>query len=86
MKQIIPVLFVAALYSGCGTGITAGQAIRTILPVAADALKALAAKKGATIDESGAVCFEVPEVAIDMPEFEGLDYTALMCVAAHLEE
>lgn len=79
----IAVISSIVFLSSCAS-LPTGQAISTMLPVAAEALKALAAKEGATIDESGAVCYEVPDVSLD--EFEGLDVIAIICVAATLEQ
>jgi len=76
-------LLVLLTMMGCGTGITAGQAIKTILPIASEALRELAASRGVEIDESGAVCFEAPEIEIE--QFEGVGVVALVCVAPYVE-
>lgn len=76
---------IAIFLCSCGTGITMGQGVQTLAPVAAQALKQLAAKEGAIIDESGAVCFEAPDVRPDLEAFEGVEVTAVMCFAAHVE-
>jgi len=81
-KHGIHLLVLLAL-GGCGTGITAGQALTTVLPVAADALRALAADRGVTIDENGAACFEAPEIEVE--QFDGVGIVALVCVAPYIE-
>ena len=81
-KQTLHLLVLFAI-GGCGTGITAGQAIKTILPIASEALRELAASRGVEIDESGAVCFEAPEIEIE--QFEGVGVVALVCVAPYVE-
>ena len=83
-KHGIHLIALLSLGVGCGTGITAGQAIKTILPIASEALRELAASRGVEIDESGAVCFEAPEIEIE--QFEGVGIVALVCVAPYLEE
>lgn len=78
-------LLTPLLMFGCGaSGVTAGQAVKTLLPVAADALRGLAAERGVEIDENGAACFEAPEIEIE--QFEGVGIVALVCVAPYLEE
>lgn len=82
MIRLLPFLFLV----GCaGAGIPTGEAIKTLAPVAAEVLRDLAQKKGAIIDESGAVCFEAPDVRPDLEEFEGVEVTAIVCFAAHVE-
>jgi hypothetical protein len=76
-------LLVLLTLGGCGTGITAGQAIKTVLPIAADALREIAAERGVEISESGAVCFEAPEIEVE--QFEGVGIVALVCVAPYVE-
>ena len=86
MKAVVALV---VLLVGCTpAAIQAGSTIARdlLLPAAASALRAAAEKRGVEIDESGAVCFEVPEVSIDVPEFDGLDLVALMCVAPSVGE
>ena len=82
-KKILVGIGIGAILFGCGTGITAGQAIKTLLPVAADALRDIAAREGVKIDEAGAVCFEAPEIEIE--EIEGVGVVALVCFAPYVE-
>jgi hypothetical protein len=82
-KKVAIAIGLSAMLFGCGTGITAGQAVQHMLPVAAETLRELARAKGVDISEQGAVCFEAPE--IELEQFEGVGIVALVCAAPYTD-
>jgi hypothetical protein len=86
MRALLLTLILASGCAGSGPVLTqaAGEAIKALLPVAADALREAAAREGIEIDENGAACFEAPEM--EVPQFEGIGVVAIVCVAPHIEE
>ncbi len=84
-KGIVGVLpfLIACSPAQIQTGVEVGKALAQ---VAGPVLRELAAQEGAIIDESGAVCFEAPDVTPEGIEgFEDVEVTAVVCFAAHVE-
>jgi hypothetical protein len=87
-KKLAVAIGLTAILFGCSpaalqTGATIAREL--LLPAAKAALRAEAEKRNVTIDEAGAVCFEAPSVDLNLPEFDGLDLVALICVAPVVE-
>lgn len=82
-------LVLACALTGCSQEAVdlAAQSLPTLAKIAGPHLKALAAKQGVELDESGAICVEMPIESAEelLPDGYVIPVTAVMCVAPELE-